>query len=97
MILFNLCLREVLENIATHPDHRGQGLAAILIEQVFPEADRQGLVVYLDTGSENKAKRLYERLGFIECGKETIEDLSIYGGEGSHTHGALIRYPKAAA
>ncbi|KAF1965679.1 hypothetical protein BU23DRAFT_488606, partial [Bimuria novae-zelandiae CBS 107.79] len=75
----------LLENIATHPDHRGKGLASQLIEWVFPEADQQGALVYLDTASDNAAMRLYKRLGFEEKGSDTIE-LGKYGGEGSHTH-----------
>jgi ribosomal protein S18 acetylase RimI-like enzyme len=85
----------LLENIATHPDYRRKGLASQLIQWVFPLADEMGCVVYLDTASDNDAMRLYERLGFQKRGSQTIEDLSKYGGEGSETHVALIRYPKS--
>ncbi|KAF2179219.1 hypothetical protein K469DRAFT_596872 [Zopfia rhizophila CBS 207.26] len=87
----------LLENLATHPDHRGQGLASKLIEWVFPLADEKGVVVYLDTASDNNAMRLYKMLGFQTAGSQTIEDLSRFGGEGSETHVALIRYPKIEA
>ncbi|KAF2866901.1 acyl-CoA N-acyltransferase [Massariosphaeria phaeospora] len=83
----------LLENIATHPEHRGQGLASQLIEWVIPQANHQNALVYLDTASDNTAMRLYKKLGFQEKGRNTIEDLSKYGGEGSETHVALIRYP----
>lgn len=63
------------------------------MEWVFPQADAQNVVVYLDTASDNKAMLLYKRLGFKVKASQTIEDLSKYGGEGSETHVALIRYP----
>ncbi|ORX97101.1 acyl-CoA N-acyltransferase [Clohesyomyces aquaticus] len=87
----------LLENLATHPDHRGRGLASQLIEWVFPHADKNRFLVYLDTASDNPAMRLYKRLGFVEKGSHTIDDLSRFGGEGSHTHVALIRDPKTGA
>lgn len=83
----------LLENIATHPEHRRQGLAWKLIEWIFPQADGHGVLVYVDTASDNDAMRAYKRLGFEEKGRWTIEDLSKYGGEGSHTHVALLRVP----
>ncbi|KAF2116400.1 acyl-CoA N-acyltransferase [Lophiotrema nucula] len=86
-----------LENIVTHPDHRGRGLATKLIKWPFTEADTQNALIYLETASDNPAKRLYEKLGFEEKGYFAIPDLSKYGGEGSQTHLALIRYPNTAA
>jgi len=83
----------LLENIATHPEHRGKGLASKLIEWVFPQADEQKAVVYLDTASDNSAMRLYKKLGFEEKGSNAIGDLNRYGGEGSETHVALLRPP----
>ncbi|KAL1594392.1 hypothetical protein SLS60_010152 [Paraconiothyrium brasiliense] len=87
----------LLENIATHPDHRGKGLASQLIQWVFPRADKQGALVYLDTASDNAALRLYKKLGFQEEGSDTIKDLSKYGGEGEHTHVSLLRLPSIAS
>lgn len=84
----------VLENLATHPSYRGQGLASKLIDWAFVRADEEGIIVYLDTARDNKALQLYKKLGFEEVGSTTIEDLRIHGGEGSHTHVALIRHPK---
>ena len=61
------------------------------------EADEKGALVYLDTALDNSALSLYKKLGFKEVGRSCIEDLTRYGGEGSHTHIALIKYPKPAA
>jgi ribosomal protein S18 acetylase RimI-like enzyme len=84
-----------LENIATHPDHRGKGLASTLINWGTSQADAKGELVYLDTASFNPAKGLYKKLGFEEqreCSK--IEDLGKFGGQGSHTHVAFLRQPR---
>jgi ribosomal protein S18 acetylase RimI-like enzyme len=54
-------------NVATHPDHRGRGLArrvtATLCHRLFTEVAVIGLNVTLDNAP---ARRLYERLGFVE-------------------------------
>jgi len=63
----------LLENLATHPGYRGRGLAAQLIRHVLELAYERGVVVYLETGEENKARGLYGRLGFEEKGREEIE------------------------
>lgn len=91
-----------LENLATHPNYRGMGLASRLIGWVFPLANEQQQVVYLETASDNPATRLYAKLGFEERGQHTIKDLSKFasiddlktlGCELSHTHVGYVRYP----
>lgn len=92
----------LLENLATHPDHRGKGLASQLVKWAFPLADEQQTLVYLDTASGSPAERLYEKLGFEEQGHNTINDLSRFasldtirelGCEIDHTHVAFLRFP----
>jgi ribosomal protein S18 acetylase RimI-like enzyme len=92
----------LLENLATHPHHRGKGLASRMIESVLQQADEQNVLVYLETASDNKAMQLYKKLGFQEEGSSTIKDLSHFvgkeeldrvGAENEHTHVAFIRYP----
>jgi GNAT superfamily N-acetyltransferase len=93
----------LLENLATHPEHRGRGLAARLIEHVLVMADERSVVTYLDTAEDNAARRLYERLGFEERGREAIEHLSKFaskeemkrvGVKEAHTHVGFVRVPK---
>jgi ribosomal protein S18 acetylase RimI-like enzyme len=93
----------LLENLATHPDSRGKGLAGQLIKSVLQQADEQNVLVYLDTASDNKAMGLYKKLGFEEEGRHTIVDLSRFvgkgeleniGAENEHTHVAFVRYPQ---
>jgi GNAT superfamily N-acetyltransferase len=95
----------LLENLATHPDHRGKGLASRLVKWAFPVADEQQVLVYLDTASGSPAERLYKKLGFEEQGQNTIKDLSRFASldilreldcEMDHTHVAFIRFPASA-
>lgn len=92
----------LLENLATHPDYRGKGLASQLVEWAFPLADEQQVLVYLDTASGSPAERLYKKLGFEEQGRNTINNLSRFvcldtirelDGEMDHTHVAFLRFP----
>lgn len=96
----------LLENLVTHPEYRGKGLAGRLVQWVFPSADKDDLLVYLETASDNPAMRLYKKLGFEEQGHHTIEDLSKFAGkaeleacgsEAFHTHVAFIRYPHSTS
>lgn len=92
-----------LDNLATHPKHRGQGLASRLIEWVLGKADREGTIVYLETGSENAARRMYERLGFVERGSYCMNDLRKFASKErleacgelrTHTHVGFVREPR---
>ncbi|OSS54726.1 hypothetical protein B5807_00039 [Epicoccum nigrum] len=93
----------LLENLATHPDYRGRGLASQLIEWATLLADKQQVPVYLDTASDNPAARLYKRHAFEEQGRNTIADLTKYappekleqlGCDTQHTHVAFLRSPR---
>ncbi|CAE6995485.1 hypothetical protein P3342_000124 [Pyrenophora teres f. teres] len=92
----------LLENVATHPNHRRQGLAAQLIGHILSQADEQDVLVYLDTASDNSAVHLYKRLGFEEQGRQTITSLSRFVDEAElersgvgndHTRVTFVRYP----
>ncbi|QAY71725.1 GNAT family N-acetyltransferase [Xylanimonas protaetiae] len=50
--------------VATHPDHRGQGLAARLVRDVAHHIRERGDGVYLHTTATNPARALYAGLGF---------------------------------
>jgi ribosomal protein S18 acetylase RimI-like enzyme len=90
----------LLDNLATHPDYRGQGLARRLIERVLLRADAEKMPVYLETASDNPASKLYRQLGFEEQGQYAMEDLGKYasseelercGGISTHTHIVFVR------
>jgi ribosomal protein S18 acetylase RimI-like enzyme len=90
----------LLDNLATHPAHRRQGLARRLIEQVLQRADEENMPVYLETASDNAAGEMYRRLGFEAQGRLVMEHLGRYatceelercGGISTHTHVAFVR------
>jgi len=51
-------------DIALVPEVRGQGLGHRLLDNVIEQAARLGAPVTLHVGVRNRARRLYERLGF---------------------------------
>jgi len=63
----------VLVDIALLPDARGMGIGAALIADLLTEAERAGKPVSLHVAKDNRARRLYERLGFEIC-----EDTGMY-------------------
>lgn len=59
-----------LADIALLPDHRGAGLGARLISDLLAEAALAGKPVSLHVAHNNRARRLYERLGFTATGDD---------------------------
>jgi GNAT superfamily N-acetyltransferase len=60
-------------DVALLPDHRGRGIGTRLMLEVIDEARRAGLPVRLHVERFNRARRLYDRLGFQE-----IADAGVY-------------------
>lgn len=50
--------------------HRGKGWGTALLRQVCAGAEGSGLPVRLHVDANNRAQRLYRRLGFRETGRE---------------------------
>lgn len=64
-------LREV-SGVCTHPDHRGQGYARLLMNKVISQQLRRQQIPFLHVMSSNEnARELYERLGFSDY-RETV-------------------------
>lgn len=55
-------------DIAMAPAHRGAGIGTMLLERVFAEGDAAGKPVSIHVEIFNPARRLYDRLGFVEKG-----------------------------
>lgn len=51
--------------VATHPDARGRGLAAALVAHMTGLIRAEGKTPFLHVLTENPAKALYQRLGFV--------------------------------
>lgn len=58
----------LLIDIALLPEHRGRGIGSQLLGDLLESADRDGLPVTLHVEPWNRARRLYERLGFESRG-----------------------------
>ncbi len=63
----------VLVDIALLPDTRGSGIGTALIRELLDDAGRADKPVSLHVENHNRARRLYERLGF-----EIVEDNGAY-------------------
>jgi hypothetical protein len=53
-----------VSGVCTHPDARGRGYAAHLMEMVIGEIEREGKIPFLHAFAQNPAIRGYGRLGF---------------------------------
>ena len=60
-------------DIALLPQYRGQQIGQALLEHVFAEADASGRLVSIHVEVFNRARRLYERMGFV-----VVEDKGVY-------------------
>lgn len=58
-------------NVAVHPDHRRKGIAETLISELMEALKRrQSQCLTLEVRASNEpAKQLYEKLGFVQVGK----------------------------
>lgn len=57
-----------LADIALLPEHRGTGIGSTLIQELQGEAARDRLPLRLHVAHDNRAARLYHRLGFVAIG-----------------------------
>lgn len=69
-------LREV-SGVCTHPDHQGRGYARLLIDKVIAHQLRRQEIPFLHVMSSNeRARELYERLGFRDYRETTVRVIS---------------------
>ncbi len=54
-----------IKEVGVHPEERRKGLATDVLRHTINRVrENEGREVYIDTHSENPAKKLYEKLGF---------------------------------
>lgn len=59
-------------DIALMPGHRNAGIGTRFFRELFEEGDRTGRKVSIHVEAYNPAKRLYERLGFVQAGDRGV-------------------------
>lgn len=59
-------------DIALLPEHRGNGLGTALMRALLAEADATAKRVTIHVERFNRARRLYERLGFAEVAEHGV-------------------------
>ncbi|HEX8391918.1 MAG TPA: GNAT family N-acetyltransferase [Longimicrobium sp.] len=59
-------------DIALVPEHRGGGIGSELIRALFAEGDASGRKVSIHVEMFNPARRLYERMGFVQAGDRGV-------------------------
>lgn len=59
-------------DIALTPEHRGAGFGTRMIRELFAEGDASGRKVSIHVEIFNPARRLYERLGFVQAGEHGV-------------------------
>jgi ribosomal protein S18 acetylase RimI-like enzyme len=64
-----------LVDITLLPAHRGRGIGTRLMRDLLADADRAGVRVTIYVESFNRARRLYERLGFQAIGETGVYSL----------------------
>ena len=69
----------MLDHLAVHPDHRGQGIASMLIESGVREAQKMGLDIFIHAFKAGLG--VYQRAGF-KIVDQIVQDDSKYGGKG---------------
>lgn len=60
-----------LSIVATHTDHRGQGIGVALLEENLRRIDEQGFPAYLESSNPANLER-YQRLGFAVYGELSL-------------------------
>lgn len=85
-----------LAKIALLPDYQGKGLGTELVRTVLDQARRLGLPVRLQVLKANRARALYERLGFTEWGETNTHYLMVWRAvEQSDEAGGRLAEPNA--
>ena len=61
-----------LLDVALLPEWRGRGIGSRLVTNLVAEADARGVRLCLHVNRTNRARQLYERLGFVVTGESEL-------------------------
>ena len=79
---------EVLDYLAVHPDHKGQGIATMLVESGIREAQKMGLEVFVLAFKAGLG--VYYRAGF-KLLDQLIQDTKPYGGTEEYVASIMLK------
>jgi ribosomal protein S18 acetylase RimI-like enzyme len=68
----------VLLDVSLLPAFRARGIGSALIRELCQEARREGLVFELSVRPDNRAQRLYRRLGFRESRRDSTNTTMVW-------------------
>src|SRR4051812_22049373 len=57
------------------PDYRGTGIGSTLLAEIIAESELAGLPVRLHVEHGNRARRLYERFGFVTVSADDVYEM----------------------
>lgn len=77
-----------LDYLATRPDHKGKGVASMLVQSGLEQADKVGLEAIVM--AKNASVGVYRWLGFGLVETLTQDD-SMFGGDGAYTVHFMVR------
>jgi ribosomal protein S18 acetylase RimI-like enzyme len=78
-------------DIALMPEYRNAGIGTRFLRELFDEADSTGRKVSIHVELYNPARRLYERLGFVEAEERGVYLLMERPVGGAHVTAELTR------
>ena len=85
-------------DIALVPAERNSGIGGKICRELMDEATQAGKIVSLHVEEDNPAKRLYERLGFVEAGDVSFYKLMHWCPPGlAHVSGEISAQLKTAS
>jgi ribosomal protein S18 acetylase RimI-like enzyme len=82
MVVNRAATEWLLVDVALLPEHRDRGLGTALIQKLLAEAVAAGQPLRLSVLKGQRARRLYERLGFAKTGDLGLHDVMEFHGGG---------------
>jgi predicted N-acetyltransferase YhbS len=80
----------VLDHLAVHPDHKGQGIASMLVNSGINAAQQLSWDSNIFVQAKKTALGVYQTAGFVLI-DQLIQDDSAFGGNGEYAAYFLVK------